>query len=164
MITLNAADLTDLRERFERFVPDRDPTRCWEWFGSTDSYGYGRIRRGLRGTGVMRAHQAAWEIYVGPIPEGMLVVRRCGSTTCSNPSHHFIGTQADAARAAEERGVPNRARGMRNGKTKLTDRQVAAIREIYAARVMNQRQIAEHLGISSSTVQGIVSGGRRWAA
>lgn len=150
-----------LQERFERFVPDRDPGKCWEWLGSRDHHGYGRINRGRVGEGIMRAHQAAWEIYRGPIPEGKLVVRWCSSPTCSNPAHHFLGTQADAARAAEKRGVPNRARGDRNGKTRITDRQVRAIRRVYESGRISQQEIAARLNVSKSVVQGIVSGRRR---
>lgn len=154
-----------LRERFERFVPDRSPGRCWEWLGSKDAHGYGRINLGRQGEGVGRAHRVAWELYVGTIPEGALLVRWCRSATCSNPAHHFLGTMADAMRAAGKRdGFPNRATGERSGKAKVTDAQVRAMRRLYESGRVTQRQLADELGLGESTVQGIVSGRRRAAA
>lgn len=42
-----------------------------------------------------RVHQVAWILTNGPIPPGMGVLHRCDNQPCCNPSHLFIGTQAD---------------------------------------------------------------------
>lgn len=41
------------------------------------------------------AHRAVFEIFHGPIPEGMLVRHTCNNTICINPTHLILGTQWD---------------------------------------------------------------------
>ena len=65
---------------------------CSEWTGATDDDGYGRRR--WRGK-VRKAHRVAWEIAYGPIPEGAKVLHRCDNPPCIEPTHLFLGTQAD---------------------------------------------------------------------
>ena len=65
---------------------------CWVWTRCLDSHGYGRIAFNGRKRG---AHQVAYELFVGPIPEGMEVCHRCDNPPCCNPEHLFLGTRAD---------------------------------------------------------------------
>ncbi len=73
-------------ERFESKI-DRTAT-CWLWLGSLTYNGYGRFSLG-RGT--VRAHRYAYELWVGPIPEGLTIdhvrARGCTSRACVNPEH-----------------------------------------------------------------------------
>lgn len=84
-------------QRFLRFVEKSpDPEGCWRWTGAPVSrYSlYGRM--GWEG-GLILAHRAAYLLYVGPIPEDM-VVRHCcpggGNPWCVNPQHLEAGTRA----------------------------------------------------------------------
>jgi len=72
---------------------------CWLWLGNrltrgTWGYGLVNIRRGGRKT-TTSAHRAAYELWVGPVPEGAKVLHRCDVTICVNPEHLFLGTQKD---------------------------------------------------------------------
>lgn len=70
-------------ERFwARFV--KVPSGCWQWTAALDVHGYGHISVDGRQRG---AHQAAWEILVGPIPEGFTIDHLCRNRGCVNPSH-----------------------------------------------------------------------------
>ena len=62
---------------------------CWQWQGSTMPAGYGHISvsRRMRGT-----HRVAYELWVGPIPEGLTVMHTCNNPLCCNPAHLCIGT------------------------------------------------------------------------
>ena len=70
-----------------RFWPKVDKTDdCWLWTGSLDDRGYGRFY--LRsGAAPAKAHRFAYELLVGPIPEGMSIDHRCHNPTCVNPEH-----------------------------------------------------------------------------
>ena len=62
---------------------------CWEWTGNTFSNGYGCIHGG-RDAGQkfnLLAHRVAYELTVGPIPEGLTLDHLCRNILCVNPAH-----------------------------------------------------------------------------
>lgn len=67
-----------------RFVVPQGPDGCWLWTGPTSSQGYGFLRRD--GRNVM-AHRALFEIWNGPIPNGMELDHLCGMRRCGRPDH-----------------------------------------------------------------------------
>lgn len=62
-------------------------TDCWEWQGATNALGYGRIRLPGKNGGVAFAHRAAYELFVGPIPVGLVMDHLCRNPSCCNPEH-----------------------------------------------------------------------------
>lgn len=58
---------------------------CWLWTASTTPAGYGTFRTSERGT--TTAHRAAYQMFVGPIPEGMVLDHLCRNRACVNPEH-----------------------------------------------------------------------------
>lgn len=62
-----------------------DGTRCWVWLGHKTAAGYGCFiyREGRR----LMAHRAAYEEWVGPVPEGKEIDHLCRNTSCCNPLH-----------------------------------------------------------------------------
>lgn len=69
------------------------PYSCWEWQGARDPGGYGRLnaRRGFAGL----AHRHAYELFVGPIPEGLQLDHLCRNRRCVNPEHLEVVTSAE---------------------------------------------------------------------
>lgn len=59
-------------------------TGCWLWQGHLDDCGYGRI--GLKGAN-RHAHRVAYELFVGPVPEGLELDHLCRNRNCVNPEH-----------------------------------------------------------------------------
>lgn len=55
------------------------------WTGATNARGYGRFRSGARGSKVLYAHRAAYELLMGPIPEGLLLDHVCHTRDTSCP-------------------------------------------------------------------------------
>lgn len=59
-------------------------TPCWEWQGGRLPSGYGRLsvdneRR--------YTHRLAWELFRGPIPDGLFIDHLCENKRCCNPEH-----------------------------------------------------------------------------
>jgi hypothetical protein len=57
---------------------------CWIWRASLGDDGYGRL--GL-GHVMLRAHRVAYELLVGPIPDGLEIDHLCRNRACVNPEH-----------------------------------------------------------------------------
>lgn len=71
-----------------RIAPSRyriTDSGCWEWLGSTNGLGYGRMR--LPGDTYHYAHRVSYEDHKGPIPTGYQVDHLCRNPLCINPDH-----------------------------------------------------------------------------
>lgn len=67
----------------DRFWSKVDVGDCWQWTACTQR-GYGRF---MAGDGLKRAHRFAYELLVGPIPEGQQLDHLCRNRGCVNPDH-----------------------------------------------------------------------------
>lgn len=141
----------------ERFWPKVDMSGdCWEWQGSRDRKGYGRVGLGGRAAGTGLAHVASWVMAFGPVPEGMNVLHRCDNPPCVRPSHLFLGTVRDNALDALAKGRLYVQRSdYRPASRKLTDDQVREIRRLALLRVTHT-EIAQRFGVHKTTVKGVI--------
>jgi predicted XRE-type DNA-binding protein len=161
-------------ERFWAKVTKADSGECWGWTARITSDGYGQFREGGKGSRNVRAHRFAYELTKGPIPEGLLVCHTCDNPLCCNPAHLFVGTVADNAadmvakgrscRGAAHRNYgkawakatpEQRARGERNGTSKLTANMVREIRRFYQ-QGMRQVDLASRFGVEQSNISNII--------
>lgn len=99
---------------------------CWLWKYAAANGGYGVLYLNRR---LVRAHRAAYQEWVGEIGNGLKVCHRCDTPACINPTHLFLGTQADnvADMCAKGRKVNAPSKGEANGSAVLTERQALAI-------------------------------------
>ena len=79
---------------------------CWIWKAGKTSKGYGDVT--VSGERLL-AHRLSYEVFRGPIPDGILVLHSCDVPACVNPDHLFLGTNADNLRDASEKGRLNPA-------------------------------------------------------
>lgn len=133
-----------IEERFWEKVDKRGPDECWPWTAArSGQYLYGRLGRDGR---VTRAHRVAYELAVGPIPEGMQVMHICDNPPCCNPAHLGLGTNLENHRQKAERGRGGR-RGTRAG-LYPKEEAIALYLEGYSTT-----QIAVRFGVTSNAVQ-----------
>lgn len=104
---------------------------CWEWRGGKRGGGYGRVTHKAQTHVVTRV---AYELWVGPIPDGHVMMHECDNPPCMNPSHLKPGTVAQNAQDMVARDRANPPRGAKNGKAKLSGADIPEIRRRWAAR------------------------------
>lgn len=133
--------------RFMAKVSPEPNSGCWLWTAYCEPrYGYGRFQREI-------AHRVSYRLFVGAIPQGLLVCHRCDNPSCVNPDHLFLGTSSDNALDRNRKGRAASRAGEAHGRAKLTD---SAVRTIRALRgVAQQRDVGEMFGVTQMTVSRI---------
>ena len=83
-----------LAERFLKRVDKNGPMsqhhlaygQCWQWIGNVNKSGYG-IYAFSRFEKRQLAHRLSYELFVAPIPDGLVIDHRCRNTGCVRPDH-----------------------------------------------------------------------------
>lgn len=166
-------------ERFWQYVDKNGPVvraelgPCWIWTGKKNDHNYGLLSDSRVKTGkFIRAHRLSYELHLGEIPPGLLVLHQCDNRLCCNPSHLRLGTHKDNGREASERGrLPV---GSSSVSSKLTDVQVKDIRAKYKYReviiqritdesgcIVTLQQLADKYKVNGTTIFQILNG-RSW--
>lgn len=158
LMTLTFAErLTDAdARRLWKHIAVRDPNECWLWQGYQDPSGHGQIKCFGRSGQSYKAHRVAYTVAYGPIPEGMIVRHRCDTPACCNPAHLVLGTHADNVRDRVIRG--RSATGYRNGRSKLTPKQVVTIRQRLAEGGRSLQSLATEYNVDRKTIRLIRDG------
>lgn len=60
--------------------------RCWLWQAGKDRDGYG-VFHSSEAQKSVAAHRRAYELFRGPIPEGLQIDHLCRTRACVNPAH-----------------------------------------------------------------------------
>lgn len=119
---------------------------CWEWQGSRNSHGYGRVAGvGTPGRLVL-THRIAWELTNGPVPEGLYVLHHCDNPPCVRPDHLFIGTLKDNSQDAAQKGRLGQA-GRRLSRERLGEmgrKGAAALHEKHGADTARRGRAIQH--------------------
>ena len=145
--------------RFWSKVKVGEDEECWPWTANKKG-GYGKFKLGETSVSATRF---LWGILHGPLPHSprmgppeLCVLHSCDNPSCCNPSHLWTGTQADNMNDMVAKGRADN-RGMKNGRAKLTEAEVFAIR-------LDRREykdIAVDYGVQPSAI-GKIKRGYSW--
>lgn len=144
------------KERFwSRVDRSASPCGCWNWTSCVTPRGYGQISINAKKN---YAHRVAYELSVGPIPDGMLVLHSCDNRRCVNPKHLRVGTPKENTADMDIRGrrVNTPSLGEKHGCAKLTEAVVKDIRERHRSGAI-ESALAVLYGVSPRTVGRVVS-------
>jgi hypothetical protein len=67
----------------QKYIIDSE-TGCWIWQNCSNKQGYGLFRHKKRS---FLAHRFAYEYYVGPLDDKLMICHECNNTRCVNPDH-----------------------------------------------------------------------------
>ena len=129
-------------------------TGCWEWQMCKTEKGYGKCTYRYK---PWKAHRLSYTAFKGEIPEGMHILHACDNPSCCNPGHLRVGTQQDNMEDMRNRGRENKAKGAKNGRSKLNERKVRIIKHLLGTGVPCTK-IARLFGVHSTQIYFIKNG------
>jgi HNH endonuclease len=137
---------------------------CWIFAGYKDKKGYGHIGIAAEGSDKkrVRAHRLSYSLFVGEIPDGMMICHRCDTPSCINPDHLFVGTAQDNTddMFSKNRWKGGFEKGVRPAVTKFTEQDILRMKELYQSGV-KQVDIAKEYRTSQGHISNIILG-RAW--
>lgn len=84
---------TTAKRLFSKIDFGESADSCWVFTGCIQKGGYGRI--GTVNGSVESAHRASYEVFKGPIPDGLHIDHLCRNRACCNPQHMEAVTQRE---------------------------------------------------------------------
>lgn len=130
------------------------PEQCFtpDWLAK-DQWGYCTATNGKGGKS--RGHRLAYRLFVGEIPNGLMVLHRCGNEACINPHHLYLGDAWQNARDKVLHGT--NVTGTHLPQTKLTEADVLAIRTSGESCI----ELAKRYGMNRSYIWRVRTGDAR---
>lgn len=145
----------------QRFLSKIQKTdTCWLWTASKNGQGYANITAYKNGKTFMAiGSRVAWELFRGPVPEGLCVLHTCDVRHCVNPEHLFLGTKRDNSDDMIRKGREKHIglKGPLNPNSKLTWKQARQIRSLYATGDFSERFLSEIYKVSHSVIRDVLT-------
>lgn len=152
----------NLKAYIERVTVLEPEKGCWNYKGYVRPNGKGypmlwHERRRVSG------HRLCYEVFNGPISDGLVVRHTCDNNRCLNPNHLITGTQKDNLQDMVQRGRAvdwaGRRKGNANPNAKLNQELVGQIKGMLD--IVPRKLIAQEYGISYQNICAIATG-RSW--
>ena len=157
--TLRTVAESMLYGRVMKHVVSAKKGECWNRtvakiykFGDGNAYSIIKI-----GGKNYKAHRVIYEIVFRKLTAGECVLHRCDNPSCCNPDHLFVGTQLDNIRDRDNKGRTADKRGIKNGRSDLTEDGVRFIR----SSDKRVSVLAKKFKVSRQTVHEIKTG-KKW--
>jgi hypothetical protein len=138
-------------EDFWKYVDILGEDDCWNWKLWKNTKGYGRWKVCKK---TIFCHRHAYEISIGPIPDGYHILHHCDNPLCCNPKHLFAGTNKDNVNDRVSKNRSADCSGELNSRAKLTNKDVVQIREL--CKTMRQTDIAKLYNVTRTIINSII--------
>lgn len=145
------ARVGSLTERFWRNV--NATASCWIWEGSLSTKGYGKLHNHGK---ALLTHRLAYELLIGPIPNGKMVCHHCDNPCCVCPSHLFLGDPKDNTKDMVLK--QRHEYGSERYSSKLSEIRVLEILHRYQTNKATLTALAREYSVSKSCIWNIVNG------
>lgn len=148
-----------VKDRFLSKIEKNPETDCWIWTACQFDFGYGKFRHNGQ---MCLAHRVSFEIFKGPIPDGLDVLHNCpagDNPLCVNPDHLKLGDHQDNMNDKIAKGRQHR--GASHSCSKLSDADIVEIRRLSIDEHLSQSRIASLFNISQQHVSSIVRNSSR---
>jgi hypothetical protein len=123
--------------------------------------GYLQVKVMIRGKRYYTcAHRLVWLALKGPIPKGLVVNHKNGKKDDNRPCNLELETYSGNTKHAYRTGLRDE-HGERNPAAKLTDQEVAIIRNMYAGGGYTMEQLGAMFGVRFQHISRLVRGQRR---
>jgi hypothetical protein len=140
-------------ERFNEKYVVNPKTGCWDWI-TGDSEEYPKF---WNEGGYIRASRFSYQRASGArLRPEQCVCHSCDNPSCVNPGHLFIGNHLENMRDKAAKKRASRLPGTANGRAKLDEGTVTAIREEYAKGGVSQWELARRYSIGQSTISRVI--------
>ena len=128
---------------------------CWNWQGTKDKNGYGVLNHTKK---ALKAHRISYEIYYSKPLNQLHCLHKCDNPSCVNPLHLFSGTNLDNVRDKIQKGrcFTGNQKGSKNGFSKLTEKEVIEIRNLYNMGV-SKKDLSKKYNVHKSNIHYIVT-------
>lgn len=150
-------------QRIWRQLDMTSPSGCWIWTGIVNSWGYGAFN--VDGKRMVGVHRWLYQQFLGrKLGRWEFCLHKCDTPRCVNPGHLYVGTTKNNSDDMYARGR-DRSRGERNVTSKLTDKDVLAIRRDFRRlgyRKTNLKELRPRFPGLSDTAILYAADGRTW--
>lgn len=127
---------------------------CIVWTGAISAQGYGVLAETRSSKWRLKlAHRLSYELFIGPIPNGLWVCHKCDNRKCINPSHLFASTPRGntADMMSKRRDRHGTLSGLDSPNCRLTKEAIIEIRNS-SERIKNLRL---KFGVSKTCITNI---------
>lgn len=144
---------------------------CLEWQGKMGNGKVVPVVQSREGRTYSTDHsvpRALWEAKNGPIPEGMILYRKCCNNACVEMKHFAVGTRAEWVANRKKKGLTKHTAAHVAALTQGARKRAYTRNSLEKAREVRSlvgehtyQEIAQQTGVSKAMVQDIAQG-RAW--
>jgi hypothetical protein len=142
----------NIKDRLLSKIKIDKKTDCWIWQGAQKGRGYGAVHYNKK---LRRAHRVSFEVFVGEIKKGKILLHSCNNPLCINPKHLSPGTHQENTKQMIEEGRANPPKGEKHYAAKLNKKDVAEIKSLIEETNLSNAKIAERFNVDRRSIWGI---------